>query len=151
MFNHRFIFEPGYWIGEGRVTFSGSTDHLNFYTRWTIKAAANGVIFAQQEVQMQGTSEGVMNTLLFSHLTNKDFLVDLRNELMGSTRGQGIVDAKTIAWEYRSHENFEGFEVYELQENGDYLIHAEYSSTDQFRTIIDGRIWKKENPLFPQE
>jgi hypothetical protein len=38
---------------------------------------------------------------------------------------------------------FEGFEVYEQQENGDYFLHAEYGSPDQFRTIIEGLIWRK--------
>jgi hypothetical protein len=63
--------------------------------------------------------------------------------MLGSVQGKGIIDAKTIAWEFRGHPDFEGFEVYELQENGDFMLHAEYSSLDQIRTIIDGRIWKK--------
>jgi hypothetical protein len=54
-----------------------------------------------------------------------------------------VIDAKTIAWEFRNNEEFQGFEVYELQENGDYMLHAEYSTSEDFRTIIDGRVWQK--------
>jgi hypothetical protein len=69
--------------------------------------------------------------------------MELENELLGKVKGAGVIDEKTIAWEFHGTGGLEGFEVYELQDNGDYMMHAEYSSPDQFRTIIDGRIWKK--------
>lgn len=142
MAKHEFIFSPGQWIGEGRVTFSASPDHLRFYTKWLIDKAENGNIRCQQHVEMEGGEDRVFNTFVFSNVLSSSFVLELMNELLGSVKGKGVIDEKTIAWEFRGGE-FEGFEVYELQENGDYMLHAEYASTDQFRTIIDGRIWKK--------
>ena len=92
---------------------------------------------------MRGVDENVFNSLTFFDITSTSFMVGLENELMGKVLGKGVLDEKTIAWEYRQGTDFEGFEVYELQDNGDYMLHAEYSSPDQYRTIIDGRIWKK--------
>ena len=63
--------------------------------------------------------------------------------MVGQVVGKGILDPETIAWELKGLDGFEGYEVYEIQENGDYLFHAEYASDDQFRTIVDGRVWKK--------
>jgi hypothetical protein len=58
--------------------------------------------------------------------------------------GKGIIDSAKIAWEIRGKDDFEGFELYELIAGGDYKVHAEYASTDQFRTIINGLIWRRE-------
>lgn len=145
MFKHEFIFEPGIWIGEGKITFSASAEHLHFYTRWRIdKYDDSKGIECNQEVEMHGGGDENMHNLLsFYDKAANSFNVTLENELVGKVKGKGIIDDKTIAWEYRGHPDFEGFEVYELQENGDYMVHAEYSSSDQYRTIIDGRIWKK--------
>jgi hypothetical protein len=143
MEKHTFILEPGHWIGEGKVTFSISTDFLRFYTRWQVTRDENGLIHAQQQVEMQGSDEAVINNFIIKKLSANTFDISLENQLLGVAVGKGVLDEKTLAWEFRDHQNFDGFEVYELQENGDYLLHAEYDSQDQFRTIIDGKIWKK--------
>jgi hypothetical protein len=140
---HAFIFEQGLWIGEGKITFSVSPEHIHFYTRWTVEKVADHLIRSLQEVEMHGSDEKVKNEITFSEMTPHSFLIQLENHLIGSVKGKGIIDEKTIAWEVKGEQGFEGFEVYELQENGDYMMHAEYVSTDQFRTIVDGRIWKK--------
>jgi len=80
--------------------------------------------------------------LLYDFSGNK-FKIELESEQINKSVGSGLIDEKTIAWEFRSSEGMEGFEVYELQENGDYMFHAEYASLGQFRTIVDGRIWRK--------
>lgn len=144
MFKHNFIFLPGIWIGEGRVTFSESPEHLRFYTKWIIeKSDEENVIHCQHQVEMQGSDENVSNKFSFFNVTPNSFAVKLENNLIGEVSGKGIIDAKTIAWEFKGSPEFEGFEVYELQEDGDYMLHAEYASSDQYRTIVDGRIWKK--------
>lgn len=143
MFEHEFIFSAGVWIGEGKITFSASPEHVRYFTKWVVQEISEGEISAQQDVQMQGSDEIVSNHFLFNDFKTNTFLVELRNDLIGISKGNGVIDVKTIAWEFRGHSNFEGFEVYELQENGDYMVHAEYASQDQFRTIIDGRVWKK--------
>lgn len=141
---HSFIFSPGIWIGEGKITFSTSPEAIHFYTKWIIEEFDEKVGYiCRQQVEMLGVDDRVFNNLTFSDVTPQSFIVTLENNLIGRVTGKGIIDVKTIAWEYRSGTDFEGFEVYELQDNGDYMMHAEYSSPDQYRTIVDGRIWKK--------
>jgi hypothetical protein len=141
---HQFIFSSGQWIGEGKITFSASPNHLRFYTKWEIDPAdKSGVIRCQQQVEMEGGGDRVSNQFVCFDLRPEAFAIRLRNELLGEVDGKGLMDAKTIAWEFRGNPDFEGFEVYELQENGDYMLHGEYASSEEFRTIVDGRIWKK--------
>ncbi len=142
---HRFLFTPGRWIGEGRITFSSSPEYLRFYTGWNVGKSTPPAVEWQQEVEMEGESESLVNSFSFTDITPTSFTIQLKNSLVGKVTGTGVIDPKTIAWEFRGQEHFEGFEVYELQDNGDYMLHAEYASPDQFRTIIDGRIWKKES------
>lgn len=146
MSNHEFLFTSGQWVGEGKVTFSSSSQHLRFYTKWLLEKDDAGHVHCQQHVEMEGGQDRVFNVFLVSHILSESFVIELSNEMLGKIYGKGVIDAKTIAWEFRGHPEFEGFEVYELQENGDYMLHAEYSSVEQFRTIIDGRIWKKSTP-----
>lgn len=143
MHTHEFLFHPGHWIGEGKIAFSGSPQHLHFYTRWEIEKMDDQTLTCNQQVEMQGSDELVNNRFVVSEISLSTFSVELENELIGKVKGKGVMDARTLAWEFRGKEGLEGFEVYELQDNGDYLMHAEYSSLDQFRTVIDGRIWKK--------
>lgn len=140
---HDFIFQSGQWIGEGKISFSSSPEHLHYYTKWMNAPLEDTQIHCVQKVETQGNSDQVINNFRFFEITPISFKVELKNEHVGKIVGFGVIDAKTIAWEFRGNNQIEGFEVYELQENGDYMVHAEYSSTDQFRTIIDGRVWKK--------
>ena len=140
---HKFIFTPGEWIGEGKITFTVSPDRLRFYTKWIVKPDEMGIISCQQQVEMEGREENLINDFILLNITETAFAIELSNGLLGTIQGKGIIDPKTIAWEFRNHPDFEGFEVYELQHNGDYLLHAEYASAENFRTIVDGRIWKK--------
>lgn len=140
---HEFIFQTGLWIGEGKVTFSASPEHLHFYTKWVLSSPRPSEILCTQQVETQGNSDQVINNFRITELTATTFKIELENEHVGKVEGRGVIDTKTVAWEFRGNDQIEGFEVYELQENGDYMVHAEYSSTDQFRTIVDGRIWKK--------
>lgn len=148
MVQHQFLYESGCWLGEGKIGFSASHETIGFYTRWQLTEKAineknEELIKAVQTVEMHGGNEQVENKLTFLPQSAVEFKVILENSLIGKIDGYGFQDEKKIAWEFRNHPNFEGFEVYEFQENGDYIFHAEYVSPDQFRSIIDGRIWKK--------
>lgn len=140
---HQFIFEPGIWIGEGRMIFTSSPEPIRFFTKWVIAPLDNQAIVCHQVVEMQGIEEHVKNNFRFCNMKGTQFEVQLENDLFGKLEGKGVVDQKTIAWEFRGTAEFEGFEVYELEETGDYMMHAEYASPDQYRTIVDARIWKK--------
>ena len=144
MSNHEFLFTPGLWVGEGRVTFSKSPNILRFYTKWEITKDDEGMLSCAQRVEMQGREEDVINTFAVFDVTSTNFILELTNEQLGIVLGKGIIEPKTIAWEFRGDTEFQGFEVYELQDNGDYMLHAEYTSTEHYRTTIDGRIWEKE-------
>lgn len=143
MKSHAFIFTPGIWIGEGKISFSASSEEIKFYTHWTIESQKNHQIIGEQRVELHGMEENVSNHFVFRDISPKGFFVELENELIGKAIGKGVIDEHTIAWELHGPDNFEGFEVYEAQENGEYLLRAEYTSDDQYRTIIEGRIWKK--------
>lgn len=141
--NAEFIFTPGLWLGEGKISFSASPEFLKFYTKWEIQKGEAGVMTATQTVEMQGTEEHIINSFTFSEIQPTSFEVLLENNLIGSVSGKGLCDENLIAWEFHGQNGFEGFEVYERQEIGDYFLHAEYGTPDQFRTIIEGLIWRK--------
>lgn len=140
---HQFIFTPGIWIGEGRIIFSSSPESIRFYTRWTVDPLAHDIIVARQIVEIQGAGENVVNTFTLSSISPDKFNIQLENELVGKIKGTGLLTPSSIAWEFRGHDSFEGFEIARLEENGDYMVHAEYASLDSHRTTIDGRVWKK--------
>lgn len=135
-----FIFKPGKWVGEGSISFSSSSDQLFFITTWGIEPRIDEEIHCKQEVKMEGSEEDVLNKFHLYDLTPKSFNIALDNEIVGEVTGSGIIDEKTIAWEFLAQEGFQGYEVYELQSDGEYSFHAEYASLNQFRTIIDGCI-----------
>lgn len=137
-----FIFLAGNWLGEGKITLSHSNDFIKFYTKWQITEEKNKMNKALQTVEMQGIKDQIINQFSFQLVTEKKIIVTLENQLVGKIQGTGLRDSSLIAWEFRQP-HFEGFESYELQENGDYFFHAEYGAADQFRTLIEGLIWRK--------
>jgi len=143
MTHNDFIFAPGIWLGEGKITLSTSPEFLKFYTKWEIKEQSPGVMIATQMVEMQEMEERMFNTFTFEDILPGSFKIILENNIVGAVIGKGIRDDHTIAWEFHNQSNFEGFEVYEKQENGDYFLHAEYGPSAQYRTTIEGLIWHK--------
>lgn len=142
---HGFIFEPANWTGEGAVGFSASPEQVPFSTSWIIDPMEDEGIRCQQRVEMEGADEDVRNKIHIYDISEKAFSISLENEIVGQVIGSGIIDEKTIAWEFRGHIGFQGYEVYEKTGDGsEYRFHAEYSSPDQFRTIIDGIITKRK-------
>ena len=69
----------------------------------------------------------------------------LAHQSVGTIKGSGFVDPTKIAWEFNRPEiGFAGFELYEKDEENRYRLHAEYASSDQFRTVISGKVWRKK-------
>lgn len=143
---HEFILSKRIWIGEGRITFSTSPQHVKFYTKWEFSEKQPGIFQGLQQVEMLGVKEHVNNCYTFQSIKQKTFELILESEMMGIVKGTGIITQNTIAWELRRELTVHGFEVYERQENGDYAFHAEYSSPEH-RTIVDGLIWKKTHSI----
>jgi len=145
---HPFILKPGLWLGEGKIKLSMLEDELDFLTRWKVpQANKKGKINSIQEIQIKSIQETMRNQLAFFDFSKKNFNIELENQSFGKVIGKGLISEKIIGWEFRLNSlGFEGFEFYEATKDiKTYLMHAEYSTTDDFRTIIHGKIWKAED------
>jgi hypothetical protein len=145
MHGHAFIFSPQAWLGEGQIQLNMVEEELSFVTRWRVSSPdPSGVIECVQEVQVKGLSDVMHNQFTFFDLSSTGFLVELENQALGKVQGKGVLSEKVIAWEFKAEDiGFEGFEFYELQPDHSYAMRAEYASTDQFRTFIQGKVWKQ--------
>lgn len=141
---HLFLFKPGTWIGEGSVTLDPPPGIMHFTTTWTVGPAENQTIPCEHKVEQHETGAIVENHYIFYTKGDTSFEVELENRFLGKVKGKGILKDKTISWEIFRENQVQGKEIYELQENGDYTFHAEFSSPDQFKTIINGRIHQIE-------
>lgn len=147
MFNHSFIFSPGAWCGEGKILLNMVEEELIFNTNWAVQDKDfAGKVTCAQEIQIQGLSENMRNELSFYDFQNKTFSVDMENQNVGRIVGTGVYDDSMIAWEFRNNDmNFEGYETYQLQPDGSYQMKGEYVTSDQFRTVIEARIFPNPN------
>lgn len=145
MVQHAFLFSPGQWLGEGKIVLSMVDEELSFVTKWTIMPPdAEGKIECVQEIQIKGLADVMHNQFSIFDLSSNLFQIELENQSLGRVGGKGLIDDKVIAWEFRLSEvGFEGFELYEKQKDDTYNIRAEYASNDDFRTLIQGKLWKQ--------
>ena len=146
MFDDHFLSSKGPWLGQGAISFSMAHDVVKFYLQWVFAPHQSGVIIATQDLQMLGVKEKSQNKYRFFDVKSTSFGIELENEYVGKVVGTGLVDDKTIAWEFRNPGvGFEGFEVYEKQTDGTYIFRAEFASPDQMRSTIQGKIWSKQS------
>lgn len=143
---HTFLFNPQHWVGDGTITFNEFGHGLKFYTQWKVLEISKDQISCTQEIEVEGLMDKTQNRFILSGIKNNTFIITLENESLGRVVGKGVYDDKTVAWEFSNKElGFEGFEVYEVQADGNYITRGEYISIDQLRTIIEGKIWKKQS------
>jgi hypothetical protein len=142
---HQFLMSPSSWLGQGKIQLNMVSEELAFFTRWNISNVdGDGRIECLQEIQVKGLSDIMHNEFYIYNLANGEFTIDLENQALGKITGTGLVNEKMIAWEFRIEDiGFEGFELYEKQDDNNYLMRAEYATSDQFRTLIQGRVWKQ--------
>lgn len=142
---HQFLLTPSSWLGQGKIQLNMVSEELAFFTRWNASNAdGDGRIECIQEIQVKGLSDIMQNEFLIYNLTHGEFAIDLENQALGKITGSGLINEKVIAWEFRIADiGFEGFELYEKQDENNYLMRAEYATSDQFRTLIQGRVWKQ--------
>ncbi len=143
MAQHQFLLTPGTWLGQGKIQLNMVAEELGFFTRWIVSNPdSEGKIECVQEIQVKGLSDVMHNDFLIHGRTNGEFAIDLENQALGRVTGKGLVNEKVIAWEFRVEDiGFEGFEFYEKQDDKNYTMRAEYATNDQFRTLIQGRLW----------
>jgi hypothetical protein len=148
-FIHSFVLSPGSWYGEGKIVLNMVEEELLFNTNWSVQDRDfAGKVVAAQEIQIQGLSDNMRNELTFYDFQPKTFCVDMENPNIGRITGTGLYDEKTLAWEFRNNDmNFEGFETYEVQPDGSYLMRGEYVTSDQFRTRIEAHLTQKKNEV----
>lgn len=141
---HNFLFNQEEWLGDGTITFNEFGHGLKFYTHWKVFETSKNSVSCAQEIEVEGLMDKTQNKFTLSEIKAGTFSITLENESLGKVTGKGVMDEKTVAWEFSNKElGFEGFEIYELQEDGNYVTRGEYVSIDQLRTIIEGKIWKK--------
>lgn len=145
MGEHLFLFKPSAWVGQGQIQLSLVAEQLTFVTKWTVGTFdAEGRLECEQEVQVKGFPEVMCNQFRIFNLRNGKFDIELENSALGKVRGTGLITEKTVAWEFRVPEiGFEGFEFYEMQDEDCYLMRAEYATDEQFRTSIQGKVYRE--------
>jgi hypothetical protein len=145
MSKHIFIFSPSVWLGEGKIQLNMVEEELPFYTKWNVTPKdGDGKVECLQQIQVKGLSEMMHNQLWFFDFSQGNFLIELDNPSIGKVSGKGLITDQLIAWEFRVPQiGFEGFETYEKQPDESYVMHAEYATEDQLRTVIKGKIWQE--------
>ena len=153
MFDHSFIFSPGSWCGEGKIILNMVEEELIFNTNWAVQNKDfAGKVCCAQDIQIQGLSENMRNELSFYDFQAKTFSVDMENPNVGRIVGTGVYDEKMIGWDFRNNDmNFEGYETYHMQPDGSYRMKGEYVTNDQFRTLIEARIWLRSKEVPSQD
>lgn len=150
MTQHLFLLQPSSWLGEGKIRLNMVEEELFFYTRWNMgfltedgTVAPGSIVRCMQEIQVKGMADIMHNQFTLRDFTQNSFVIELENQALGKVSGVGLLNQEIIGWEFRIPElGFEGFEFYEKQADNTYLMRAEYATTDQFRTMISGKIWQ---------
>ena len=139
--DHAFIFTPGVWEGNGTITFSMAEDILDFKMSWTVLPLEDEKIFFTQEIDIDGFADKMRNHFCISHISGSEFEIELENNVVGKVIGKGVISPKVLAWEFRrKDQEFEGYEIYELQQDGSYKMRAEFTAGEGLRTQVQGFI-----------
>ncbi len=142
--SHIFIFDSGIWLGKGVIKLNVAKEALNFSMRWTIEKEKKSQIIALQEIEISGIADVIKNQFYFYNIKPNRFKIRLESQNLGEVVGDGVMKKNLLAWEFRRADSeFEGYEVYNLQEDNSFSLMAEYSTSENFRTKIQGQIWKK--------
>jgi hypothetical protein len=153
MTNHLFIFSEGVWLGEGKIHLNMLEEELVFFARWKVGGNDDkSGIECSQEIQVKGLSDIMTNRFLLSDFSPGTFSIVMENHAVGKVQGKGIISDDKIGWEFRVKEiGFEGFEFYEKKSDDLYSVHGEFSTSDDLRTTIHGKIWRQTNPKTGEE
>ncbi|MBS0623491.1 MAG: hypothetical protein JSS62_02600 [Verrucomicrobia bacterium] len=129
------------WEGEGNITLSVSDQVISYKVVWIVSPPKEDRIFLHQIVTIQDFDQMMTNQFCISQASKTNFDIELSNQLVCGIKGKGVIDPQVVAWEFReTGQEFEGFEVYRLQPDESYEMHAEYSASEGMRTLIQGYI-----------
>jgi hypothetical protein len=147
MMNHLFIFSEGIWLGEGKIYLNMLEEELVFFTRWKVeRKTLEDYIECTQEIQVKGLSDTMTNRFILSDFSPTSFSILMENHAVGKVDGKGMISPDRLGWEFRVKEiGFEGFEFYEKKNEELYSVHGEFSTSDDLRTTIHGKIWRQLN------
>jgi hypothetical protein len=145
--DHLFIFSEGIWLGEGKIYLNMLEEELVFFTRWKVeRKGPDGCIECTQEIQVKGLSDIMINHFVLSNFSATSFSILMENHAVGKVDGTGVISSDRLGWEFRVKEiGFEGFEFYEKKSEDLYSVHGEFSTSDDLRTTIRGKIWRQLN------
>ena len=98
-----------------------------------------------QEIEIKGLSDIMQSECCLLAITETEFSFEMDNSVIGKVQGKGFVSPKSISWEIvDSAGELEGVEFYQKESKDLYRMRADYATSDQFRTEIKGKIWRKE-------
>jgi len=143
MEHHLFLFEPGIWLGEGKITFSYSQESFAYFTKWIVEEGNNGVVSCKQFVEISELGHKMENRFNVQLVSDAAFEIALSNEFVSKVPGKGRADQTQIFWEFQQLESLEGQEEYTRQARDEYTMRGGYCAQNLFRTVIEGKIWLK--------
>jgi len=140
--SHRFIFHPGTWDGSGIITFSMAEDVLEFSMKWIVLPSEDHQTYFHQEIDIKSFPEKMSNHFTIWRISENAFEIQLENNIVGKVLGSGLITPQSIAWEFRrKDQEFEGYEIYELQPDKSYKMRAEFTAGAGMRTQVTGQIY----------
>ncbi|MBA3957277.1 MAG: hypothetical protein H0X51_02620 [Parachlamydiaceae bacterium] len=146
---HHFLFTSGEWLGVGKLTFLMSPTAIRIYMKWIVSPMVDNVILCDQHIQAEGADIEIVNHLKITVTSTTTFDITLKSETTGEVQGKGVIENHCIKWAFEKMaldaitEGFKGEEVYRLQENGEYYLHGQYVTGQDYGTVVDGRLWEK--------
>lgn len=149
MDTHQFIFCAGEWLGMGKIQLPIFPKPIVFYTKWIVQERDQSSIRCEQQLEIEGAPELLINSMQFILTDPKAFAVTVQNAMFGTMTGSGTVRPEQISWHFERKvaedgtEALEGTEVYTLQADGEYQLYAEYRSDGKIHTEVVGRLWRK--------
>lgn len=143
--NDLFIFTPGFWIGEGMMELSNVSEKIPFVVKWMVPniRPEDPYIELIQQIQIKGHSDALTNNFTLKDFEKHRFSIILENDNIGQVMGPGQIKSDWIGWEFKENlVGFDGYEYYQHQGDGHYIMEAEYSTSDDLRTVMRGKLWK---------
>jgi hypothetical protein len=146
---HELFFGGCYtWLCQGKIKINVVQDELSFCARWVVSKSEESEVICTQEIEVEGMEDKIENKLHITNIKDGKFDIVVQNDIWGEATGTGRIYPEKIAWEVRKHgPGFEGLEIYSLAEDGKYTIRSDFMTPNEYRSHIEGAIWKKSDAI----